>query len=135
MINPSEIRIGNFFVCHLEPGKDEVLCKVIWPHKEGIENQFGGHCPYKASNPIPLTPEWLERMGFKQMAIGKYQDDGNWHLKKTDCTIAFDDRYAHKDNNISYNGCTIWQTVKFVHQLQNLYFALTGEEFTIKENA
>jgi len=39
--------------------------------------------------------------------------------------------YDDKHNNIPNEQ--IWVNIKHVHQLQNLYFALTGEELTIKE--
>ncbi len=39
--------------------------------------------------------------------------------------------YDDKHNNIPNEQ--IWVNIKHVHQLQNLYFALTGKELTIKE--
>lgn len=85
--------------------------------------------------PIPLTEEWLVRMGF-----GK--DGSEWKLYP--CyevqIIVFNDgsyngvmfytRTIHTDYTAIY--CT--KHINHVHQLQNLYFALTGEELTIKLN-
>lgn len=130
MIKDTELRKGNFFVCQLEPDKEEILCQVIWFHKEGIENQFGGTCPYYASNPIHLTPEWLERCGFTSD-------------KKQVWTIRIDEYSLlaiHKDGDYVFMDSMDGQCVEsrdnkimHVHQLQNLYFALTGEELTIKK--
>jgi len=82
--------------------------------------------------PILLTEEWLLKFGFKE-----YKDFGH----KTGCFdyINFGFSYLidtkkirimHKGNNMSH---ILQNEVHYVHQLQNLYFALTGEELTIKE--
>lgn len=81
-------------------------------------------------NPIPLTEEWLEKLGFKknQQRVGTagaecvpfdYTVDG-WH--RSDIVI--------KDFQLAYPIFNV--ELQYVHQLQNLYFALTGEELTIK---
>jgi hypothetical protein len=65
---------------------------------------------------IPITEEWLLRFGF---VSNPYQD-----------------RYENKSIHVQCNktrGVTeLWiesmPHIKYVHQLQNLYFALTGEE-------
>tara|TARA_R110000868_G_scaffold256359_2_gene513078 strand:+ start:510 stop:872 length:363 start_codon:yes stop_codon:yes gene_type:complete len=73
--------------------------------------------------PIPLTEEWLLRFGFRDLGYGEwekgdiildneYTDKGIWNIRETVSHLSID--------------------VKYVHQLQNLYFALTGEELTIK---
>jgi len=70
--------------------------------------------------PIPLTEEWLERFGFEE-------DDSVGWLKRFDKSDSF-----FIDLSFMYWG---ENSVKLthVHQLQNLYFALTGEELTIKK--
>lgn len=65
--------------------------------------------------PIPLTTEWLERFGFEKInASGiRYYNNG-----KINITLDFSINYdAGQRTHIQY-----------VHQLQTLYFALTGEE-------
>lgn len=70
--------------------------------------------------PIPLTEEWLFRLGFEDKLTwekGKFRYDSEQRL--------------HLCNS---NTCmVISYKVEYVHQLQNIYFALTGEELTIKE--
>lgn len=81
--------------------------------------------------PIPLTEEWLEKLGF----WSKYKSN---HLKWS--FYGFDiDQISDEDEN----GNEIPQEqifhyayqydIKYVHQLQNLYFALTGKELTINQ--
>jgi len=69
--------------------------------------------------PIPLTEEWLERFGFEE-------DDSVGWLKRFDKSDSF-----FIDLSFMYWG---ENSVKLthVHQLQNLYFALTGEELELK---
>lgn len=72
---------------------------------------------------IEITEEWLVKLGFeKQKGIYRsfYQSNDNNYL-----SICFDDdRYYFMDVNEdpSFSG------FNYVHQLQNLYFALTGTE-------
>ena len=76
--------------------------------------------------PIPLTEEWLLKFGFKKrknrhlfhwenkIVISEYKDEfENFFYPKT----GYDIRFSNE--------------IKYVHQLQNLYFALTGAELTV----
>jgi len=77
---------------------------------------------YELIKGIPLTAEWLERCGFM-----KADDDSPWFRDKD-----FNEVYLQGDTlNWDYEGKTI-ATCKYLHQLQSLYFALTGTELEIK---
>lgn len=71
------------------------------------------------AKPIPITPESLERIGFERY---------NHH---TD-SIFYEKEFLRFSNNctvVDWCGCNILlDNCKFIHQLQNLYFALTGKE-------
>ena len=74
-------------------------------------------------SPIPLTPEILEKAGFRQAIT----NDRIWLLRIGDTNLML-----HIDGHAwSYSG-PILIKIKYVHQLQNLYFALTGEELKIE---
>lgn len=74
-------------------------------------------------NPIPITEEWLLKLGFKQWGSYKHL----WKVKGCQvCTV------NSSLNSGFYLNENYRVTIQFVHQLQNLYFALTGEELTIK---
>ena len=92
--------------------------------------------------PIPLTEQWLLDFGFK-MNETKSKSHGNFYsmsyldLRYSFCYadfrkdwgfyITYTDSPDPKDDNAYYFvSCGI----KHVHQLQNLYFALTGKELT-----
>jgi len=74
------------------------------------------------TKPIPLTEEWLLKFGFDEKGIGYAK--GFIYLWHYDDGIFLE---LVSDSN-SHNT-----PLKYVHQLQNLYFALTGEELTIKD--
>ncbi len=71
----------------------------------------------KSWNPIPLDEDWLIEFGFKMNTLNTYSNDKlmiKWEGGK--CEML--------------SGVHI--EIKHVHQLQNLYFALTGEELELK---
>jgi hypothetical protein len=77
--------------------------------------------------PIPLTEEWLRKFGFKNHIINEHTIYQN-QWKKRFLTIL----WQKCGNYYNYStGKFIIGSISFVHQLQNLYFALTGEELTI----
>lgn len=80
--------------------------------------------------PIPLTDDWLERFGFNRIPESNrfYLDDDN-----TPQTIYID--LDEKDTQFGSNEEYDVNPCMHVHQLQNLYHALTGEELPIKEPA
>jgi hypothetical protein len=99
----------------------EIDCDGAEPDEEIIGRMF---------EPIHLTEEWLLKFGFekKDVEIG---------YGINDIMVEYElDGYSFTQDNtgkwylLHYN----WNTehFKYVHQLQNLYFALTGEELTIK---
>jgi hypothetical protein len=73
--------------------------------------------------PIPLTEEWLLKFGFVKIYNCIYEIEMDGHV------IEFDLRFRKMS---VYFGDILLQ-LKYVHELQNLYFALTSEELTIKE--
>jgi len=80
--------------------------------------------------PIPLTEEWLLKFGFET----KPSKNTISSFEKGKLSIVLEDNFQYKDGRTYFNSwCVIESQPKHVHQLQNLYHALTGEELTIKE--
>jgi len=82
--------------------------------------------------PIPLTEEWLLKFGFEEddslidppdTPNGNFWSD--WVKESVIISMPFFE--------FSYNELQDKIEIKYVHQLQNLYHALTGQELTIKE--
>ena len=78
--------------------------------------------------PIPLTEEWLEKFGFTKAIY--YDVDQNYYVY-FDFSIYnfYDEGWFFLDPD---NGHINTKGVKYVHEIQNLYFALTGEELILK---
>jgi len=78
---------------------------------------------HKGFEPIPLTEEWLLKFGFNKkgfdMKLKGFKLTASTRIIKEDRLGAF-----------HYKGTG---SIGTVHQLQNLYFALTNEELTIKQ--
>lgn len=113
----NELRIGNL-AYNLANGNKE-LCTVNSITELGIgydSESREGNCIINNIEPIPLTEEWLLNFGFGHREFSF--DKGSFYLTK---------RTGKKDEYL-YQAHTNRFQVKHVHQLQNLYFALTGEE-------
>ena len=110
-----ELRIGNYV-------QDLVgaPCRVRAINEGGISIKGGG---YSASvemfKPIELTNDILSKCGFDV----KFTNGGFIKWQKDDFKL-IDRRLPYP---LNYSA-----RVVYLHQLQNLYFALTGEELTLK---
>lgn len=69
--------------------------------------------------PIPLTEEWLLKFIWQLESKNKFHINSYFSL----------DVYGHLYYQNDYTGLNI----NYVHQLQNLYYALTGQELTLNE--
>jgi hypothetical protein len=85
--------------------------------------------------PIPLTEEWILKFGFYKGNIS-YNNAYSIELQKTDFYLrpcAFGGFYwgFNKDKNNLDCELNDVLPLKYVHELQNLYFALTQRELTV----
>ena len=85
--------------------------------------------------PIPLTEEWLLKLGFTECSNLIHTTFDVWvidnympHFFILKLKDVFYFNLEPKNNYLSSWG----NPINYVHQLQNLYFALTGEELTLK---
>lgn len=127
MIDPRELRIGNLLEYEYQTVTVDVISDSgfavsgdeLYPVEENIEDV----------KPIPITPEWLERMGFKHTVAKGYGGQDMWAGMGfiTNGLVNFRGTPKHLHLEGYFNT-----QVKYVHQLQNLYFALTGKELEIK---
>ena len=113
----SELRIGNLVM----DGKEieQVNARMI-DMLVKIEADF---------DPIPLTEEWLLKLGFKQCGYEML----SWKHETLLPSFNLDGiNWADFDEPdyqfLNYKVADEILRIDYVHQLQNLYFALTGEE-------
>jgi hypothetical protein len=76
------------------------------------------------AEPISLTEEWLLKFGFKV-------DYGCILLSTKRGTITIEEDLAEISSVITHNG--FMAPCEYVHELQNLYYALTKEELILCE--
>ena len=114
----TELRIGNWVEWNYEESSDG----NAYPVEYGYELDDIMTNP-NIVKPIPLTEEWLERFGFKF--------DGYCSFWKSDIELTKDVGDNHYSVfNVHGNSLHRDGIIQYVHTLQNLYFALTGEELT-----
>ena len=111
MIKANELRIGNL----TKQGEVKSF------FENGIHVGFGKCYNFNELEPIPLTEEWLLKLGFRTEESNCFELD-NIHINtRRELMWVF----TKCKNNIEI------EIPEYVHQLQNLYFALTNEELTL----
>ena len=114
MIN-TDLRINNYVLAN---GKTDQISEV----KTFEISVYGCEDNVVLVKPIPLTEEWLVAFGFDS------QCGNEWHFESA-CFEWFYDEFYYTAGE----GCKMSISIKHVHQLQNLYFALTGKELIIEK--
>lgn len=119
MIQANELRIGNYL--QSPKGKTfEVLAHDI-VFVDGCES---------LAEPIPITEEWLLKFGFENISSKNTLD---YWIVGENPYMAGEPFFhiKHQIGNNNYFFMNIGYCIKYVHQLQNQYFALTGSELVL----
>lgn len=135
-----ELRIGNYVkgtftnFCEDEAPQNECVCEIVildetaqsgftkWANSIEEKGKFVEE--WDRLDGLILNDEWLLKFGWKYNNItNRYElDDWRFYIAKP----------ANYDGFLLCEGSTvITDRLKYVHQLQNLYFALTGEELVL----
>ena len=126
-----ELRIGNLVYSYAE--WHQISCEQVSTVSVVFNNSVilahGLEVKLNKIKPIPLTEDWLLKLGFGRC------DDHVMSIKCFDELLIEYDYHFHRCFVVIDTDTTTdikWVThIKHVHQLQNLYFALTGEELKI----
>jgi len=130
-ITPDELMRGNLVTGVYDDGETEqrILCTVTGydPYEFGIYVEAEEDIErYDYFEPIPITEDWLIKLGFDYYPENQsYQLDTNLGFKLwgRDGIINIYSEYSEQIGN----------DMLFIHQLQNLYRALTQQRLNIKK--
>ena len=106
-MKPEELRIGNYI---LNPKNKIIQVEEIGSYESPLTLFID---MYK---PIPITEKWLIKFGFEFI-------EQKW-INEYITIVLFADGYYYLTFNLKQVGCKL----EYIHQLQNIYFALTGKE-------
>jgi len=126
----NELRIGNYVNIMNDTVDDEYVKVIVTIRRNFAEiecNEDQDSFEYHEIQPIPITEEWLVKFGFNKCNYKTVYHAPNStifllngravkHYKRQDVEYF---RMVREDVNI-----------KYIHELQNLVFALTGVELT-----
>ncbi len=142
MIKPTELRIGNLVkVASFGKPKLDEENKMedgfgfrLFVVNSSVIRSFSLDSDYLIS-PIPITMEWLIKLGFTQDKKGLWSPSNCWH------------KYAFRPFNFGLiknddqgtlglqpekgDSPVVYALLHYVHQIQNLHFALTEKELTV----
>ena len=141
VVLPKDLRIGNYLlidgiaqkILAILPNdnstefKEKEFFKIIFQHWK-YETSYEIYSDEEVEL-IPLTEEWISKLGFEKDGIKFVIDKDRYHtisLLFGKITMPFIKSNHHEaGEHFSFYG------IRYVHQLQNLYFALTGRELTV----
>ena len=129
----SELRIGNYIKLMLND-EDCAVVQVTLNDIEAIDNKKG------VFEPIPIKEEWLLKHGF-------FVENFDYSIPISECKVVWLTLIPQDEEYTAYSVC-VTQTdededdqnvflsdIIYVHQVQNLYFTLTGKELEHKEQS
>lgn len=129
----TELRIGNIVnaykvgVCRVDGIESDIL----------ISTANDEYIPINDVEGIPLTEQWLLDLGFVKNEYGKMSLSKEFEYLEIICvkeefypSYEQPAEFAHESDRVVF-----LRQIKYVHQLQNLYFALTQEELILKERS
>jgi len=115
MIQANELRIGNYYI-DITDELRELSGYELW---QMTVKENKGNLGIMEYQPVPITQQRLIDLGFEDIGSYEYQIDHD---------LIVENEYTENGFwNFVYGNAYITR-IKSVHQLQNLYFAITGKE-------
>ena len=131
-MNAQELRIGNIVY---NPNLKEIRTLDILDIRDCAERRL-----FIDFEPIPLTEEWHNKFGVKKDGFGAFEykipRKNNSNIKVIfirEYVMLREGKGTIDDDLIAIWNKDIKKRDMFVHEWQNLYFSLCGEELMIKE--
>ena len=131
MIKAEELRVGNWYTS--TKWQHPVMCQLsdiaeIHHRLEGAEEKYAN--VDEIFQPIPLTEEWLLSFGFCG-EINPRGRCGNFYLDYNAESGCHGMVIWYQQGSWCFSYHNRMMNVKYVHQLQSLYFLLNNKELTI----
>ena len=121
MIKPTDLRIGNMVEYNNQFDPKEIIDISIITSEGVTDSNNMIEFVYNGLYAIPLTEDWLKDFGFSSL-------DNDTH-ELEDFTLVWQNGYYATNGGIELiSGVEL----KYVHQLQNFYYAITGKELNRK---
>ena len=127
----NKYRIGNIVEQPSRIGK----ISEVWQDAVRLEGYYNGY-DYKHTKPVNLSEKWLIDFGFKKEVLS---DDSAYYYtlelndnKYCDLSICSGDKNGFIE--VTLFPYEQWFRYKYVHELQNLFFAITGRELELKSH-
>lgn len=130
----TELRIGNIVgrqyvnpnpggtTLEIEPCFVNEICKSAVNITVSLKNNYRVKVPCNLLHPIPITQWWLEKFGFNHIEINGF---GGW-FRKNIIFVIIEKEIPCVELHLGEERIPI--EIEYVHQLQNLYYAITGKE-------
>lgn len=133
MIKATELRIGNWLKCN------DLFIKVSGISENSFTCTHEGLLYFNSEDcePIPLSPEILEKCGFKDSRIRYADPNKNYPIEWTNGEYTInkenDNKFCLELSSDEWGYTTKEIEIEYLHQLQNGIFFLTGEELIFKQ--
>lgn len=123
-ITTADLRVGN--ILNYDTAEGETVTTVVdWQDIKWVsEDPEGFNLVHSI---VPLTDEWLNRFGFEK------QKNNWWKLLIcNEWSFLYWERLAGTELSVNKHSIML-PHIQYVHQLQNLFFCLFGEELKINQ--
>lgn len=137
-LEPKDLRIGNYIYADYDGEGDKRIVEVFAIFESGEINAMDLDNPngdidehsWEYLEEIPLTEEWLLKFGL--LDGNNFNTDGVYiqYMTKSDYETDCESFYNGYYLTVSESKL-ISNRIEYVHQLQNLYFALKGKQLTL----
>ena len=135
MIPLNELRIGSI-IKYLRADlivKIKIVDNKLLSILTNQENQIDRSCHY----PIGLTKEWFKKLGFieyenEYCTTYEIEIEDGYKLESVKSLHPYTSFLLREVNNVTGDQLFFFpHNIEYVHQLQNLYFSLSGKELTL----
>lgn len=120
-----ELRLGNYV---LHNGNKCIITAIDYDEVQVDEQGIYMRLPIEDIEPIPLTKKLMTQLGFEEDRIVGfvYSKDSLIHVN-----LAKPDK-SYKNIHSGWASVTLFIHCKYLHELQNAFYAITGEELEVK---